>query len=247
MRRFLQYISLVAIITLLTGCEWDDGGTRDKTRIGKYLWDLSSHDLGNVNDTFDFIGCYNYLINIEDEAEREQYKSRHFGNATITVAGNTHKITYSTYYDTLYSVTIEMTADHWRVTRSGGNGYALTIKPSTDDHYTVDIERLYHNESTGYGKFEVAMEYDGDMPVFEYAGKLVMIDRTASDTLPLTITTETIKAIHYSRLMGMKEGKISIKAYDALYDTTDTATVTILKFERKIIVESMGTNTGYYI
>lgn len=239
-----QIILLIAAITLCSGCEWDGGQKRDLTRVGYHLWNIASDDLGYMNEAFEFAARYNALLSIDDEAEREAYISRYFQGAEISTDGNIHTIRYATKYSTTYNITIEFDATSWRIRRSGGNGYYMTITRS-DDIYDIDVDYMYHNESAGEGHFRGSSYMEDGYLFIRYTGGLVMVDREASKSKPLTVTTDIIQDIVFSPNRGIIEGKIDIEAYDAIYDSTDRATATVLRLERKVVVESMGTTTTY--
>lgn len=248
MKRFLKY-AVIAMVALATAsCEWSGSGdSRDPQNLGLALWDISKQDLTRVNEIFDFIAHYNHLLTIDDEQERKDYLHTHFYDMIITVNGNVHMITRNTAYDTKYYTIIEMNADNWRVRRSGGNSYDLTIRAEGADRYTVEFNELYINESKGYGNLDVSLAYDEGKPTIKYSGELVMIDPEESSAKPLTVTTRITKPIAYLSHSHFVEGELTVKAYDALYDNTDEAKITILnnEFNNQIIIECLGSITGY--
>lgn len=235
--------AMVAILTLCS-CEWTEGTKHDASHLGNVLWRIAYDDLTHINRTFELVSNYYYMLSIEDAAERQQYAQVHLGTDDITIEDNIHTLTYSTLYNTTYKVTIEMNDTSWCVTRSGGSGYRLIITPE-DDNYRATFESLYNKESKGHGEFVCKMTFENDRPTIQYNGGCVMVDSSADAKRPLTVTTNIINDIVYSGLGWMREGKISITAKDALYGTTDSAIATMLRYERKVVVETMGTTTTY--
>lgn len=245
MIRYIKYMVIMAVVAL-AACEYEPADERYPERVGQVLWNITKADLGRVNDILDFVARYNYMLSIEDAELRDAYIARNFSDAEIRVVGNRHQLLYHTNYGTTYSVLIEMEAEAWRVTRSGGQGYALTITPATNGDYDVIFDELYIAESSGRGSLNAYVEYgDGGAPELSYTGELVMVDAEEGEDTPLTITTNIETAIHYTRAMGMTEGRMRITAHDELYGTTDEALVTIMKYERTVVIESMGMVVRY--
>lgn len=237
---------MVALAT--ASCEWSGSGdSRDPDNLGLTLWDIAKGDLMRVNEIFDFIAHYNHLLTIEDEQERTNYQHTHFYGMIITVNGNVHMITRNTAYDTKYYTIIEMNADNWRVRRSGGNSYDLTIRAEGEDRYTVEFNELYINESKGTGRLDIALTYEDGEPNVRYSGELVMVDPEESRAKPLTVTTRITSPIEYSTPWHFIDGVLTIEAYDALYDNTDKAKVTILNngYSDQVIIECLGSIIGY--
>ena len=230
-----------------TSCVWDEGEVASGRKLGAQLWSISKNDLIRVNEIFDYIARYNQSLSIEDEASRQLFIARYIKCESISVNGNTHTINHTTLYDSSYTVTIKMFDDRWEVTRTGGYGYELTIRPkSTNTVYSVEMAHIYNNSSKGHGTFDIEIEYIDSNPRISYSGELVMVDDAESATRPLTVTTEVTSPLSYSYANQFTKGEMTITAYDAMYDTTDKAKVTILHNEHnKIIIECMGDVTGY--
>ena len=227
-------------------CEWSDGEDASPKSIGYELWSIARTDLEHVNSIFDFVACYNHLINIEDEAMRESYIYTYFHNAIISETGNVHTLTYNTSYHTNYTVTIEMYDTHWHITRSGGYGYDLTVTPNGNGRYTARFDKLYNNESTGEAEFLVDVTDTNYTHIISYTGRMKMIDPEASVRKPLTVTTEITNSITYSNPWSFTSGTLTVTAYDALYGTTDTAKITILEEHiNRVVIECYGEVIGY--
>lgn len=242
MRR-LRYILTIVACTLIAGCELDDGRQRDIAAVGLYLWRIASDDLNHINEAFALAMHYRNMHDIEDATEREQYRVLHI-QGDIAVVGDKHVITYHTMYDTSYTITIEMESSAWHITRSGGNGYELTITPY-GDYFRATFGRLYHHESSGYGEFTGRIVDEEGTPTIRYIGSCVMVDRSADSTRPLTVTTTILKDIVYIPGTRMREGKMEIVAIDELYGSRDVATATLLKFDNHVFIECMDTETEY--
>ena len=230
-----------------TSCVWDSGGEPNPKRLGFQLWSISRNDLTRVNEIFDYIARYNQLLTIEDETTRELFINSYFYGAAISVNGNIHTIKRDTAYGSTYTVVIKMFEDRWEVMRTGGYGYELTIRPKTANAlYSVDMKHIYNNSSDGHGTFDVEVDYIDNNPSISYTGTLVMVDDAESATKPLTVTTEVTSPLSYSYANQFIKGEMTITAYDAMYDTTDKAKVTILHNEyNKIIIECLGNVAGY--
>lgn len=243
MRRYIITLLCAVAGLLITSCEYYGGEYYAPERMGKEIWDTTYRDLTRVNEILDYVARYNYLCSIEDETEREAYRIANFSNATINIEQNIHSIIHTTSYGTSYIVKIVEGENSWHISRSGGNGYDLTITHNSDGSYTAYFNYFYRNELIGQGEFEVEVEY-GDNPIISYTGTLTMTDYSASRDLPLTITTEITDALVYDSGSGISDGEMNISVYDALYDTTDNITVHILK-DKKVIIDILDTSTGY--
>lgn len=226
-----------------TSCEYYGGEYYSPERMGKEVWDMTYRDLMRVNEILDYVARYHYLCSIEDETEREAYHIANFSNATINVEQNIHSIVHTTSYGTSYIVKIVEGKSSWHITRSGGNGYDLTITHESDDSYAAYFNYLYRNELIGQGEFDITVEH-GESPIISYTGTLTMTDYSASKEKPLTITTEITEALVYEDYYGITDGHMYITIYDALYDSTDKVEATILK-DRKVIIEHLGEAVGY--
>lgn len=241
--RQLRYIFTIAICALMAGCELEDGFKQDYSNVGIYLWRIASDDLNHINEAFALAMHYREMLAIEDATERDEYRTQHI-RGDIAIEGNKHTITYQTMYDTTYTVTIVMETALWRITRSGGNGYVLTLAPYGDD-IRATFEQLYHNESSGYGQFTGRIDVEDGAPLIRYTGSFVMVDRSADNLKPLTVTTKILSDIVYVPDRRMREGKIEITAVDELYGSTDVATATLIRFENHVFIDSMGTKVSY--
>lgn len=230
-----------------TSCVWDSGGEPNPKRLGYLLWSISRNDLTRVNEIFDYIARYNQLLTIEDEATRKLFIDCYFNGDAISVNGNIHTIKRNTAYGSAYTVVIKMFEDRWEVMRTGGYGYELTIRPKiANAMYSVEMTHIYNNSSDGHGTFDVEVNYINNNPSISYTGVLVMVDDAESATKPLTVTTEITSPLSYYPAGIFTKGEMTITAYDAMYDTTDKAKVTILHNEyNKIIIECLGNVTGY--
>lgn len=238
----------VAIMLSASACEWKAGDEPNGKAMGYRLWSIAHADLTRINEIFDFVAYYNMLQTIEDDEQRKEFISRHFNGAYINVEGNVHMIAYNTNYDTNYYTIIEMNSDHWRVRRSGGYGYDVTITATPDDKYSVELNDFYNFESKGYGTFTGTLYYIDDIPVISYTGKLTMVDGQESISKPLTITTEITEPLSYTYPNTLTRGTMTITAHDALYNTTDKAKVTVLhNANGEIVIECYGNVTGYRI
>ena len=230
----------------MCGCQQDSGDTPDLESNGYYLWIIAYEDIRHVGDIFDFLARYKYMQDIEDATQREEYGRRFLDKGIINVDGSIHTITYDTGYDTNYHITIEPTDNGWHISRSGGDGYALDIIDSPTGAMVANFEYLYHNESSGKGNFNASVSYnESGTPTLYFTGKLELVDYEGDRDKPLTVTTNITEVTTYTTAAGIIEGEMEITAYDALYDSTDTATATILKSTRQVVIESMGTNTVY--
>lgn len=232
-------------VLFITSCEYYGGEYYAPERFGKAIWDTTYQDLKRVNEIFDYIARYNQLCSIEDETEREAYRIANFANATISVEQNIHTIVHTTSYGTEYIVKIVEGKTSWHITRSGGNGYDLTLTPNADDSYTAHFNYLYRNELIGQGDFKAEVVY-ADEPTISYTGTLTMTDYSASKDKPLTITTEITEALVFSQGAGISDGRMNITVYDALYGTTDKITAHITK-DKKVIIDCLDTSTGYQL
>lgn len=226
-------------------CEYYGGEYYAPERFGKAIWDTTYQDLKRVNEIFDYIARYNQLCSIEDETEREAYRIANFANATISVEQNIHTIVHTTSYGTEYIVKIVEGKTSWHITRSGGNGYDLTITRESDGNYAVYLNYFYRNELIGQGDFKAEVVY-ADEPTISYTGTLDMTDYSASKDKPLTITTRITEALVFSQGAGISDGRMNITVYDALYDTTDKITAHITK-DKKVIIDCLDTSTGYQL
>ena len=222
MKRLLQYATIFAILTL-TACEYDKGTWRAPNNLGKTLWDIAYPDLKRVNEVLDIVASYNYYLTIEEMESAEEYKLRKLNNPTeITVDGNTHTLTYDTGYGTTHCIIFEMHADKWQVTRSGGNGFTLTITSDSEGKYIVDIESIYFKESSGWGDLEGSLTYsENGEPEIGITGTIVMVDNERSKTHPLTITTKISEIATFDFYSNIESGTMRITAEDALYGSKD--------------------------
>ncbi len=245
MRRHIITLLCAMAGLLSTSCEYYGGDYYAPERLGKAIWDTTYQDLKRVNEIFDYVARYNYLCSIEDETEREAYRIANFSNATISVEQNIHTIIHTTNYGTYYVVKFVEGKKSWHITRSGGNGYDLTITPQSDGSYSAHFNYFYRNELIGEGDFDVSVEHI-DYPIISYTGTLTMTDYSASKGKPLTITTEVTEALVYEGYNGITDGHMNITAYDALYDTTDKITAHITK-DKKVIIDYLDTSTGYLL
>lgn len=252
MRRHIRLTVLrfTAILVTLTasGCELDSGDEPRPEVLGQMLWKVSLGDIRRVNSVLGELAEYYYMLQIDNDTERQAYADRHFGNAAIIVIDNRHTLQYTTYYDTTYSLTIDMYADRWEVQRTGGNSYAATIARSDDGSFDVTFHRLNNEESSGYATLSGQLSID-EMGQYEllYTGEMVMVDREESTTSPLTVTTDISYPLRYSSTRGLVDGVMTITAYDALYRTTDTAKATIVPYEHRVVIEAGGMVVSYPI
>ena len=248
MKRLLQYAIAVVITLSTTSCEWESGDDPSGKALGYKLWSIAHTDLTRINEIFDFVAYYNMLQTIEDEQARKDFIHTHFNGAYINVEGNAHMISYNTGFDTNYYTIIEMNSDHWRIRRSGGYGFDMTITPTQNDNYSVALNDIYNHESRGYGSFIGTLYYIDDIPIISYTGKLTMVDGEKSVSKPLTITTEITETLSYTYPNLFTRGTMTITAHDAFYNTTDKAKVTILHKDRgQIVIECYGNVSGYNI
>lgn len=248
MKKILQYIVAVALMLTTTACEWGGGDYKAERTLGLRLWQIASHDLERVNEIFDFVAQYNHMLNIEDETQRENYRDTYFSNALITEYGNIHSLTYVTSYNTKYCVDVEMYNDRWHITRSGGKGYDLTVTPLASGRYMARFDKIYNSESMGEGEFivEATTTTMSDTPIISYTGTLTMVDPEENPRKPLTITTKITEEITYSSPEIFTSGMLTITAYDAVYDSTDVAKVTILKNNsNRVVIECFDDVYGY--
>jgi hypothetical protein len=229
-------------------CEWESGDTPSGKKLGYQLWSIAHEDLTRVNEIFDFVAYYNMLQTIDDEQQRKEFINRYFNGAYINIEGNVHMIVHNTSYGSNYYTIIEMCSDHWRIRRSGGYGYDMTITPTTDDTYRVELSDFYNLESKGYGSFIGTLYYVDNIPVIGYTGTLTMVDGEESISKPLTITTEITDTLSYTYPYAFSRGTMTITAHDAIYNTTDKAKVSILhNTNNQIVIECYGNVTGYRI
>lgn len=245
MRRYIITLLCAVAGLLITSCEYYGGEYYAPERMGKAIWDTTYQDLKRVNEILDYVARYNYLCSIEDETEREAYRIANFSNATINVEQNIHSIVHTTSYGTSYIVKIVEGENSWHISRSGGNGYDLTITRESDGNYAVYLNYFYRNELIGQGDFKAEVVY-ADEPTISYTGTLDMTDYSASKDKPLTITTRITEALVFSRGAGITDGRMNITVYDALYGTTDKITAHITK-DKKVIIDCLGTSTGYQL
>ena len=246
MKRLYTYIMVIVSLLGSVSCQYKEGDTPSGKAMGYYLWTISRTDISRINEIFDYIAYYNHLLTIEDEEERNRYIHLHFGDVSINANGNIHEIHRETSYATLYTTTFEMHSDHWRVKRSGGYGYDLTITPTESGSYRVELNEFYNNESSGIGSFLVNLEYKGNMPVVAYTGELKMTDPEECVTKPLRITSRIVNQLTYTTPSTFTSGVIHITAHDELYDTIDEAKVTILHDQfNNLIIECIGNVSGY--
>jgi hypothetical protein len=146
-----------------------------------------------------------------------------------------------------------MFEDRWEVKRTGGNGFDLTISEAADtDSYVVYFDTIYNSESTGDGDFKVKLRYDEvGTPQIEFKGTLVMVDREASATHPLTITTQIYDWMKFDNVFNAyipQKGRMKITVEDMLYGTTDEITASIVEDKGRygVSIWCMGEVHGYY-
>lgn len=265
MRRLLRYATIVFALLAATACEYSEGTERNPNLLGKAIWNTAYPDLYRVNEILDFVANYNYYLTIDDsannetdneaESESERYKREELNNPqAITIEHNTHTLIYGTDYGTTYTITFEMLEDRWEVKRTGGNGFDLTISEATEANaYTVHFNTIYNIESTGNGDFKVKVSYDEvGTPMIEFKGTLVMVDREASNTHPLTITTQisdwmSFNNERYAACIPHK-GRMKITVEDMLYGTTDEITASIVENNDRygVSIWCLGELKGYY-
>lgn len=265
MRRLLRYATIAFALLAATACEYSEGTDPRPDKLGKTIWDITYPDLYRVNEILDFVANYNYYLAIDDSAnnetdnegksEAERYKREELNNPqAITIEHNTHTLIYGTDYGTTYTITFEMLEDRWEVKRTGGNGFDLTISEATAANtYTVHFNTIYNIESTGDGDFKVKVSYDEvGTPMIEFKGTLVMVDREASNTHPLTITTQisdwmSFNNERYAACIPHK-GRMKITVEDMLYGTTDEITASIVENNDRygVSIWCLGEVKGYY-
>lgn len=236
MRRVL-FATLVVALVATTACQYNSGTSRRPEMLGKTIWDIAYPDLERVNEILDFVAHYNYYIAMEEGEAKEEYLNDHLkhqgGTPEIEVVDNTHTLTYSTYYNTTYSVVVEMSDDLWHVQRSGGNSYDMTIRKKDETHYTVEMSSICYSESEGLGSFYIALTYDTKgRPEIEFTGTLEMVDGEENSAEPLTITTQITSPLRFSNIPGYThipiEGYMTITVQDAHYGTTDEIVATLV-------------------
>lgn len=230
-----------------TGCTIEEGGERQPETLGLMLWNIARNDVGRVNSVLMQLSRYYYLIQIEDEAERESYAEQYFSDAAIVVEGNRHTLIYNTYYNTTYSLIIDTFGDRWQVRRTGGRGYTATLIYKGDNYFDITFDSIHNDESTGNATLSGNIRYNDDKgtPEIFYDGTITMVDSEASTTKPLTITIDIVYPIRYTSPDGLLDGIMKITAYDAIYNTTDVATASIVPYEHRVIIDSMGTLVSY--
>lgn len=266
MKRLLRYATIAFAILSLSACECDEGTTPRPDRLGKTIWDIAYPDLQRVNEIFNLVANYNYYLTIEDDfevedetgnssnSESDRFKREKLNNPKeITVVDNVHTLIYETGYGTTYSITFVMQQDKWEVTRTGGNGFDLTIRETGKDTYDAVFNSIYNSESTGYGEFTAKMFYNEEgTPDIEFKGTLVMVDREESYTNPLTVTTKITEWLRFSNEQYYDivptKGKMVITVTDELYNTTDKITAYIVKndYHYGVSIECLGDKQGYY-
>ena len=266
MKRLFRYATIALALLAATACEYDEGTEPRPDRLGKTIWDIAYPDLQRANEIFDLVASYNYYLTIDDEVEgdtedttvdisqSERYRRERLNNPVdITIEGNTHTLTYDTGYGTTYGITFVMYEDRWEVTRTGGNSFSLTISHAKEDIYDVVASTIYNSESTGYGEFRAELHYLEDgTPDIEFTGTLVMVDGESSRTHPLTITTRINDGLKFRNERGYNrvptKGRMTITAHDALYNTTDEITATIIgnDYHYGVNIECLYESHGYY-
>ena len=235
---------------MLGACRYDDGTTPEPQRLGKSIWDTAYPDLKRLNEVLDLVASYKYYLSLDNEDLDENYKRSKLNNPQeIVITDNRHILIYGTDYGTTYTITIEMYNERWEVTRSGGNGFNLTIRAIGNDIYAADIAYIYNKESAGYGSIEGHLAYNEGEPEISIQGELVMVDKEESRTHPLTITTQITEDATFDRINDIESGFMTITAEDELYGTKDTIKAWIMMNNelQSVVIEYLGTREGHYI
>lgn len=227
------------------GCMMDDGDTRMPEKMGKQLWDITLNDIRRVNSILNFAAHFEHMLSIEDEALREEYKARHFHDASITESGGKYRLTYTTQYNTTYSITVEQQGDTWHYLRSGGSSYDLSIRYTGECGMEATFSNIRNNESSGYATLIGSIALEEENLLLTYTGEMVMVDSSKGDNVPLTMTTTIDKALEYSTFNGINGGHMTITAHDALYNSTDEADVTIQEYKNTVIIDCYGVRLAY--
>ena len=80
MRLLYKYIIVAFVAMIATSCVTNDGEVRSTKELGAKIWNNVESDLNQVNGVFRDVVQLDYMMGIEDEAERKAYIEEYLPN-----------------------------------------------------------------------------------------------------------------------------------------------------------------------
>ena len=254
MRRLYKYMIVALVALMPMGCVSDNGDTRSTKQLGLGIWHEVDNDLNYVNGILRNVVHLDYLMGIEDEAERADYIAAYLPTLQHSNSQGRYLLTTNTQYNTRYTTTFE-TGDNrlsdggtWHISCPSGLIFDLEITPKegADGRYIATFNKLQIFESSGSARLEVSFKTDKEYnsqglngAIIDYSGEMVMVDPEASIERPLTLTT-TIQYFEYHEFIGCVSGAMEIVCHDEIYGTKDRVGVDIDYNPRRVIITCWG-------
>lgn len=254
MRLLYKYIIVAFVAMIATSCVTNDGEERSTKELGAKIWNNVESDLNQVNGVFRDVVQLDYMMGIEDEAERKAYMEEYLPNIKRSGDSGRYLLTTNTQYNTRYTTTIETNDQRlsdggtWHLSCSSGIVYDIDIAPmeGSDDSFVVTFNKLEIFESSGQARFEMSFTTDTEYntqglngAIVEYSGEMVMVDPEASKERPLTLSTK-VHHIEYREFIGYISGSLEIECRDDYYGTKDIVGVDIGYDPRRVIISCWG-------